>query len=273
MEPAEFARLVRKIQKINPITSVRLTGGEPTIYRPIVELVRLLKLDGMPIINLTTNASRLKELASDLKEAGLDSINISLDSLNRENFRAITRRDDLERVLAGIDAALAVGFPVKINCTIYRGINEKEIVEMLQYAGERGMVLRFLELMSMGHLYQAGHTSFYYSQEEMLQRVGESYDLEPLPRKASSTANYWKTSNGWKFGIIGNHSAPFCKDCNRLRLDSKGKLYGCLSVNEGFSMLDVESDEELEKLLKSALKQKQPVRFSGSTLSMKAIGG
>jgi cyclic pyranopterin phosphate synthase len=132
--------------------------------------------------------------------------------------------------------------------------------------------LRFLEVMAMGHLHQdAGR--FLVSQEEILQVVGTRYRFEPLTRVAAATARYWRTDEGHVFGVIANESEPFCQDCDRLRLDSQGRIYGCLSSNHPIG-LDLREGEDIwtEKLA-AALEQKQPLRFTGSDLSMLRIGG
>ena len=124
----------------------------------------------------------------------------------------------------------------------------------------------------MGHLHDRAARHF-LSQQEMLGIIGERHLLEPMPRVASATANYWRTAEGHVFGIIANQSQPFCRDCDRLRLDSSGRIYGCLSSNEPIGLDSDDTEKEWEQKLRQALLQKQPLRFTGSELSMLRIGG
>jgi GTP 3',8-cyclase len=124
----------------------------------------------------------------------------------------------------------------------------------------------------MGHLYQSGDR-YLFTQADILKLISQKYSIQALPRKLSSTANYWQTGDGSVFGIIANHSHPFCADCNRLRLDQKGNIYGCLSSNQPISLVNIKDEGEMEEQLRKALAQKQQWQFTGSDLSMLAIGG
>ncbi|AOP32653.1 hypothetical protein A0128_01475 [Leptospira tipperaryensis] len=274
LEVDEWIRIVHELHSLLHLKKVRLTGGEPTLYPHLKILVRELKNLGIPQISLTTNGSILSKQASDLKNAGLDSINVSLDAMTSESFQTMSRRSAFKQTLKGIDAAVDSGLKVRINCTLVRGKNEDQIIPILEYSWNKGILPRFLELMKMGYL-QNSDTIPIFSQKEILDRVEEHYGtLTPQTRKLSSTANYWNTENGNSFGIIANESAPFCSDCDRLRLDSKGSLYGCLSSSTGFPLPKLrEQGIDMEQILILALRQKQDVRFKGSDLTMMAIGG
>jgi cyclic pyranopterin phosphate synthase len=161
---------------------------------------------------------------------------------------------------------------VKINSVMMRGINDSQLMPLLEFAFARGLPIRFLEVMAMGHLHeQAGR--YLVTQEEILQVIGARYDLRPEPRAESATARYWTTDKGHRFGIIANESEPFCRDCDRLRLDSSGHIYGCLSSNQPITLQVTATKEEWEEKLKEALAQKQELKFVGSDLSMLHIGG
>ena len=153
-----------------------------------------------------------------------------------------------------------------------RGKNQDQIIPLLQFAFEHGITIRFLEIMSMGHLYGSAN-QYFFSQEDILAEVRKYYSFRPVIRKKSATANYWKTSAGNKFGVVANESQTFCSDCNRLRLDSHGNIYGCLSSNSPVSIKGVDNKVELRYKLQEALAQKQAVKFKGSGLSMLDIGG
>ena len=178
----------------------------------------------------------------------------------------------LQKVLDGIEAARIAGMDVRINSVIMKGVNHTQLIPLLEYAFERGIVIRFLELMKMGHLHNHSD-SYFFSQHEMLEKISMKYGISRLPRKTGSTANYWKCDNEQVFGIVANETEPFCADCDRLRLDSKGNIYGCLSSNESISIARVNDRESLGQQLRRALKQKQDVKFKGSELSMMEIGG
>ncbi len=273
LSPDEFLARIRRVQDHAALTTVRLTGGEPLLYRPLEALISQLKAAGIPRVSLTTNAYLLRERMPALAAAGLDSLNISLDTLREETFVRISRRPGLARVLGGIDAALATRLPLKLNMTVYRGLNDEEIVPILNFAGERGLVVRYLELMNMGPLFRGAGSALVPQAEILAKIAAEHGDPVPAERSPAATANYWRLPGDQVFGVIANHSTPFCGDCDRLRMDSRGNLYGCLSENRGLA-LGPEANPDLDRAaLVAALDQKQTVRFTGSDLSMKAIGG
>lgn len=269
----EFAILVSKLHSHLSLEEVRLTGGEPTLYSELSELVYLLKEIGIPKVALTTNGYLLTKLVKDLKQAGLDSMNISLDAINPEVFTRMSRGKKIEKTLEGIFAAKENQIPFKLNATVMKGYNKNEILPLLEFSGKLGVTVRYLELMKMGHL--SGKTpEEIFTEKEILDSIATQYNFEELHRDKSSTANYWITKEGYKFGIIANESSPFCGDCNRLRLDSQGSIYGCLSSNHAFSIREaVNSEIPLEPILYQALLKKQDYKFSGSSLGMMSIGG
>ena len=202
----------------------------------------------------------------------MQSINVSLDAIDEAVFMRMSRRRSVQRIVRGIDAALEAGLAVKINTVVMKGINDGEILPLLEFAFARGIRIRFLEVMAMGHLHhQPG--LYLLPQEEILKVIGARYVLQPLDRLASATARYWVTDDGHSFGIIANESEPFCLDCDRLRLDSSGNIYGCLSSNQPIALDREESGEQWAIKLRQALGQKQALRFTGSDLSMLQIGG
>lgn len=268
----ELLAVIRRLHAQLQFRTIRLTGGEPLLYPGLASLIRGVRDAGIADIRLTTNGFLLERQAASLKAAGLEAVNVSIDAVDEAVFFAMSRRHSVERVIRGIDAAIGAGLDVKLNAVVMKGLNDSQILPLLGLAFSRGVKLRFLEIMAMGHLHEdAGR--FLVTQEEMLQIIGERYRFGPLTRVAAATARYWRTDEGQVFGIIANESEPFCQDCDRLRLDSHGRIYGCLSSNHPIGLELHEAEEAWSRKLAAALEQKQPLRFTGSDLSMLSIGG
>lgn len=268
----QLLQTVKKLHQVLNLESVRLTGGEPLLYPDLGKLIVGLKEIGIFNIKMTTNGFLLQKKAAKLKAAGLQEINVSLDAAEEGAFFLMTKRTKFQEVSDGIDAAMKAGLHVKINSVIMKNKNHLQIIPLLKFSFSRGLSIRFLEVMAMGHLHDKSN-DYLFGQEDILALIAKEYNYVALSRKKSSTANYWETEEGHLFGIIANHSQPFCTDCNRLRLDHKGNIYGCLSSNEPLLLIKDDTREQIVHQLKKALKQKQPVRFTGSDLSMLAIGG
>jgi len=219
------------------VRKVRLTGGEPLLRTGIDTLVRqLAALPGLEAIGLTTNGSRLDELATALRDAGLTSINVSLDTLDRDRFRRITRRDRLDRVFSGIEAAQRAGFdPVKINAVIERGVNDDEILSLVDFCRERGLSLRFIEFMDVGNA-NGWQLDRVVPAREILARVREKHPLTPVERHLpSDPAERFRFADGTPgdLGVIASVSRPFCGNCTRARLTAEGRLVTCLFSDRG----------------------------------------
>jgi len=226
----EIAHFVRVAVPLG-IDKVRLTGGEPLMRRDIPKLVALVAaVPGIKDIGLTTNGILLAEQAQALYDAGLRRINVSLDTLDPARFRQLARRDGLDRVLAGIDAAKRAGFdPVKVNAVSIRGITEYEVVPLARYARAHGLELRFIEYMPIG-AETWERDKVYFAHEILEQLTREFGPLAPAedgdPR---APAQEWVYSDGGgRMGIIASVSRPFCLSCNRIRLTADGKLRNCL---------------------------------------------
>jgi len=272
LEVDRLLSIIRRLHDRLGLENIRLTGGEPLLYPALAPLISGIRAAGIPAIRLTTNGFLLERQAVALRDAGLEAVNVSLDAVDEAVYFRMSRRHSVERIIRGIDAAIAAGLGVKINSVVMKGLNDSQVLPLLELAFSRGLRLRFLEVMAMGHLHKdAGR--YLVSQEDILRIIGERYRLEPLTRERSATARYWKTEEGHVFGIIANESEPFCRDCDRLRLDSQGRIYGCLSSNQPIGLGMEEGEEEWDKKLMEALAQKQPLRFTGSDLSMLRIGG
>lgn len=272
MEVSGLLGLIGRLHRQLNLTDVRLTGGEPLLYPGLASLVSGIRGLGIRSVKLTTNGLLLGRQAVMLRDAGLEAINVSLDAVDEEIFFLMSRRHSAARIVKGIDAAIAAGIDVKLNAVIMKGINDSEVLPLLDLAASRGLRVRFLEVMAMGHLHDSAGRHL-FSQDELLSVIGARHRLEPLAREASATARYWRTAEGHVFGIIANQSQPFCGDCDRLRLDSSGRIYGCLSSNEPIGLSMDDGEAEWSRKLASALLQKQALRFTGSELSMLRIGG
>jgi len=268
----ELLAIISRLRDRLPLDTVRLTGGEPLLYPGLVPLIRGIRAAGIGNVRLTTNGFLLDRLALPLKEAGLQALNVSLDAVDEDVFFRMSRRHSAARIISGIDAAIAAGLNVKINTVVMKGMNDSQILPLLDLAFSRGVRIRFLEVMAMGHLHDQADR-YLVTQEEILETIAGRYWLIPQPRAASATARYWKTEEGHCFGIIANESVPFCSDCDRLRLDSSGRIYGCLSSNQPIGLDMAATAGEWDAQLEQALAQKQELKFVGSDLSMLRIGG
>ena len=275
------------------ISTFRLTGGEPLLRADIVEIVRRLARlatpDGRPVeLAMTTNGIRLSELLPELAAAGLHRLNISIDTLRRERFRELTRRDRLEDVLAGIAAAAASGLrPLKLNAVAMRGINDDELVELVEFALARNAELRFIEQMPLdaGHTWSRGSM---VTRAEILEELGRRWRLDPVPGRGGAPAERWTLDGGpHTVGVIASVTAPFCGDCDRLRLTADGQLRNCLFSTTEYDLVpslrggadDQEIDREVEAVLRACVHDKLPGHaiddpaFLQPVRGMNAIGG
>ena len=271
LKPTELMNLIVKLHERLNFSTIRFTGGEPLLYKELPALIRETRALGITDLNLTTNGLLLHKRVPALKAAGLTSINVSLDATDPMTFFMMARRHGLEQTLKGIDAALHAGIAVKINSVIMKGLNHMQVIPLLKYAADKQIIIRFLEIMAMGHLHGKAD-EYFFPQKEILELISKQYRFAPIQRKPGATANYWQTEEGNIFGIIANESHPFCTDCDRLRLDAYGNIYGCLSSNSPIPLRDLEA-AALDSSLKKALAQKQSTKFTGSKLSMLHIGG
>jgi cyclic pyranopterin phosphate synthase len=251
----EVDRLVDRFVELG-VDKVRLTGGEPLLRRDLPALVeRLARKPAIRDLAMTTNAVLLAPNVKDLKAAGLHRLTISLDTLQRDRFVKLARFDELPRVLEGIDAAVDPFPGFKMDTVIIRGVNDDEIVPLLEFAKARGAELRFIEYMDVG-----GATNWSMSQvvsrQEMLQTIEGQYGpVEPLRESSSAPADRYRLPDGTVFGIIASTTEPFCKSCDRSRLTADGLWYLCLYAARGVDLRGPlrggVSDEALRDLITS----------------------
>ena len=229
----ELTRVARVCVERFGFESIRITGGEPTVRARLPLLIRQLADLGVDLA-MTTNGATLARDASQLAAAGLRRINISLDSLRRSRFETITRRDALDQVLAGIDAAVAAGLdPVKVNCVVVRGVNDDEILDFAAFGRDKGIEIRFIEWMPLdgGGQWQSGQV---VPSEELLATIGAVYPLRPVWSGDAAPATSHEYTDGMgRIGVIASVTQPFCDTCDRIRLTAEGQLRNCLfSVRE-----------------------------------------
>lgn len=260
----EITRVARVAARCG-IRKLRITGGEPLLRKDVPDLVAALtRVPGVDDVALTTNGTELARLAKPLFEAGLQRVNVSLDSLDRENFARLAQRDALPQVMAGIDAADAIGMqPISINCVAIRGMNDHEAVDFARLARERGFEVRFIEFMPLEHGQRWGEHALVPG-HELRERIAAEFPLAPSPEQdPHAPAKDWVFADGAPglLGFIDSVTAPFCATCNRIRLTADGKLRTCLFSLREHDLLGPlragASDDELARLLAAAVATKE----------------
>lgn len=255
----------------NGVKKIRLTGGEPLVRQGIVGLCeRIAALPGLRELVMTSNGSQLGKLARPLAEAGVKRMNISLDSLDADKFRAITRTGDLAQVLAGIEAASSAGFArVKLNAVVMQGRNADEVVDLVDFAVNRGLDISFIEEMPLGEVGRSRGESF-CSSDWVRERIAERYSLVDSAEQSGGPARYvlLKDFPDSRIGFISPHSHNFCSTCNRVRLTAEGRLLLCLGHENSIDMRALlrrypETDQPLLDALQAALARK-PLRHEFS---------
>jgi cyclic pyranopterin phosphate synthase len=281
----EIARLVSVLAAMG-VDEVRLTGGEPLVRRDLPVLVGMLgSIDGVRDLSLTTNGVLLDRLAGPLVEAGLTRINVSLDSLSHVRFAEITRRDALDRVLAGLAAAERYPElrPIKVNCVAVKGFTEHEVPALAELARRKPYIVRFIEFMPLD-ADQAWREDEVLTGGEIRALIEEHWPLEEIPAKASSTARRFRFADGaGEIGFVNPVSEPFCSSCDRIRLTADGQLRTCLFSRREWDlktpMRNGATDGELAHLLRFAVRHKElkhkinDAGFVRASRSMSQIGG
>jgi cyclic pyranopterin phosphate synthase len=278
----ELERLARVLVERHGITSIRLTGGEPTVRAHLPLLVSMLA--ALPVdLALTTNGATLASCAADLAAAGLRRMNVSLDTLQPDRFAEMTRRDELASVLAGIDAALAAGLaPVKLNVVVVAGVNDDEVVDLARYGRDTGVHVRFIEYMPL----DADGTwerQQVVSQAEILERIGAVFPLEPIGRGSEPAERFRYLDGRGEVGVIPSVTEPFCGSCDRIRLTADGQLRSCLFSLEDHDLRGIlrsgGTDDDLSDAIEACVGAKwaghsiDRVHFVRPGRSMSQIGG
>jgi cyclic pyranopterin phosphate synthase len=261
----EIARLAQAFVA-NGVRKIRITGGEPLVRRHVERLIEMLAPLDVEL-TLTTNGTLLPQKAQALADAGLARVTVSLDALDDATFREMNDMDvPVQQVLDGIDAAAAVGLPVKVNAVVKRGLNEDEIVPLARHFRGSGHVLRFIEYMDVGHT-NGWRLDEVVPAKEILARVADEFPLEPVePAYRGEVAKRWRYVDGeGEIGVIASVTQPFCGDCTRARLSAEGQLYTCLFAVKGHDLRalvrsDV-NDEDLEAAI-AAIWSRRTDRYS-----------
>lgn len=286
LDTAEMVRLIRLAVRDLGVTTVRFTGGEPLLRQDLVDIIgATTQLPGRPRTSLTTNGINLGRKATALAEAGLDRVNISLDTVRPETFREVTRRDRLDDVLAGLEAARAAGLePVKVNAVLLRGVNDDQAGELLQFCLDHGYQLRFIEQMPLDPQH-AWDRARMVTAEEILERLGERFELTAHPaERGSAPAERWLVDGGPQtVGVIASVTRAFCATCDRTRLTADGQLRSCLfsqtETDLRAALRNGSSDEEIAELWRATMWAKKAGHgvdsegFAQPSRPMSAIGG
>jgi cyclic pyranopterin phosphate synthase len=224
----EIAKVARLCVERYGFEAIRLTGGEPLVRAHVTRLVEMLAPLGVDLA-LTTNGVKLAEVAHDLAHAGLTRVNVSLDTLQRDRFLKLTRRDELDRVIAGIDAALDAGLsPVKVNAVVMRGVNDDEVVDLARFGRNRGVGMRFIEFMPLD-AQGAWTEAQVVPAREILERISAEFSLEPAVAAHVEPAARWRYLDGrGDVGVIPSVTEPFCESCDRVRITAEGQFRTCL---------------------------------------------
>ena len=282
----EIERFVRIAARLG-VTKLRVTGGEPLVRRDLPLLIgRLAAIPGIRDLALTTNAVLLQQQAKDLYSAGLRRLNVHLDTLDRERFRQITRRDDLPRVLAGIDAAVDAGFRrIKFNIVAVKGLVEPDIVPMARYCRERGFEPRYIEFMPLDSQSLWDRRRVLTADEIIHTISNEIGPVVPVPDSdpRAPATEYAYADGGGRLGFIASVSKPFCLNCNRIRLTSDGKLRYCLFAIDETDVKQLLRSNAGDEAIQAVIRQNVSEKWLGHEINsskfippprpMYAIGG
>ncbi len=258
----EITRLSRLFVRLG-VEEIRITGGEPLLRHGLEGLVsQLAGLDGLKDLSLTTNASLLREYSAALVQAGLKRINVSLDTIRPDKFVRMTRRDDLANVLDGLAAARQQGMmPIKINSVIQRGVNDDDVIELVDFSRRNGYWIRFIEYMDVGNSnnWVSGRM---VSKSEILSAIHARFPLQEIgrPDESAPAVNYRFLDGIGNVGVIASVTEPFCKGCTRARLTADGKLVMCLFSDRSFDLKKLMRNGADDEALLTAIREQWSCR-------------
>ncbi len=271
LTPEEIETICRQLVGMG-LEEIRITGGEPTLRPEFPEIIERLSTLPIKTLALTSNGHHLEKKLAHLRTTKLSKINISADSLDEGRFHSITRGGDLPRVLKALFQARDMGFEVKLNAIIFRGINDEEVVDFARFSGREGIEVRFLEYMKIGPGINDFDTRFVPAREMRARLRDALGELTPVSMPRDSTAKVYTTAEGGRIGIIGSESEPFCGDCSRLRLSATGTLRPCLMMNIGVSLRGM-ATENYPDVVSKVVSWKPNGRLPEIAQGMYQIGG
>jgi cyclic pyranopterin phosphate synthase len=269
LSAAEYGAICSELVSMG-IEELRVTGGEPTVRPEFREIMTTLaKIPAR--LSLTSNGQLLARHLEFLREIDCNHLNISLDSLDAGRFERITRGGDFRTVMACIEQAVAMGFTVKVNAIVFRGVNEDELSDFAHWSAATGVEVRFLEYMKIGPEHATNFDRF-VSADEMIASLESHVTLHPVAVPHDSTSFVFETSEGARLGFIASESKPFCGTCSRLRLSATGTLRSCLMSERGVSLRNVASSG-YKDILSQVLEMKPTGRLDHVDQAMHEIGG
>ncbi|MGL2383718.1 GTP 3',8-cyclase MoaA [Helicobacter pylori] len=234
------------------VKKIRITGGEPLLRKGLDEFIAKLHAYNKEVaLVLSTNGFLLKKMAKGLKDAGLSRVNVSLDSLKSDRVLKISQKDALKNALEGIEESLKVGLKLKLNTVVVKGVNDDEILELLEYAKNRGIQIRYIEFMENTH---AKDLVKGLKEREILDLIAQKYKIIETENPKKGSSKIYTLENGYQFGIIAPHSDDFCQSCNRIRLASDGKICPCLYYQDAIDAKEAIINKDT-KMMKRLLKQ------------------
>ncbi|MCQ2689462.1 GTP 3',8-cyclase MoaA [Helicobacter pylori] len=250
--PLDNALEFLKIAIDEGVKKIRITGGEPLLRKGLDEFIAKLHTYNKEVaLVLSTNGFLLKKMAKGLKDAGLSRVNVSLDSLKSDRVLKISQKDALKNALEGIEESLKVGLKLKLNMVVMKGINDDEILELLEYAKNRSIQIRYIEFMENTH---AKDLVKGLKEREILDLIAQKYKIIETEKPKQGSSKIYTLENGYQFGIIAPHSDDFCQSCNRIRLASDGKICPCLYYQDAIDAKEAIINKDT-KMMKRLLKQ------------------
>ncbi|MGN8451208.1 GTP 3',8-cyclase MoaA [Helicobacter pylori] len=234
------------------VKKIRITGGEPLLRKGLDEFIAKLHAYNKEVaLVLSTNGFLLKKMAKDLKKAGLSRVNVSLDSLKSDRVLKISQKDALKNTLEGIEESLKVGLKIKLNTVVMKSVNDDEILELLEYAKNRRIQIRYIEFMENTH---AKSLVKGLKEREILDLIAQKYKIIEAENPKQGSSKIYTLEDGYQFGIIAPHSDDFCQSCNRIRLASDGKICPCLYYQDAIDAKEAIINKDT-KMMKRLLKQ------------------
>jgi cyclic pyranopterin phosphate synthase len=261
---------IAKVFVTNGVKKIRLTGGEPLVRKDAAEIIR--RLAALDIrLTLTTNGTRLHEFMDVIKSSGISSLNISLDTLDKDRFLLMTRRDQYDRVRSNIALAIREGLHVKVNVVVMKGVNDGEIADFIRWTKDEPIHVRFIEFMPFsGNKWNSERVMTW---QQILEVATDAFDVLPLEREKHETAKkYIIPGHQGTFAVISTMSAPFCGDCNRMRLTADGKMKNCLfSTTETDLLTPFRQGMDIVPLIYQSIRDKKKALGGQFTTDMEKI--